>query len=130
MPTTQSGSQINLALLLVLGPIALVYIIDYALAKKYRDHETHEHIPFRENKRPTGTARYSSVSAHLGVEQSRRDDLECLGYVLMYFLRGSLPWQGLKADSKKQKYDKISEKKMLTPIEVVSLCTFQQQQHT
>ncbi|KAK7194652.1 casein kinase I [Novymonas esmeraldas] len=97
-----------------------VHIIDFGLAKKYRDPRTHAHIPYKEGKSLTGTARYCSINTHLGVEQSRRDDLEGIAYLLIYFLHGSLPWQGLKAPNKDQKYGLIAHVKMSTPIE--SLC--------
>merc|ERR1719506_1909767 len=96
-----------------------VYIIDFGLSKRYCDARTKEHIAYKEGRDLTGTARYASVNAHRGIEQSRRDDLEAIGYMLMYFLRGNLPWQGLPAKTKSEKYRKIKEKKIETPIDVL-----------
>jgi serine/threonine protein kinase len=102
------------------GPRAnAVYVIDFGLSKKFRDPKTHQHIPFREGKSLTGTARYSSINTHLGLEQSRRDDIEAIAYVLIYLLHGSLPWMGIRGENRKQKYELISEKKISTPVEAL-----------
>ena len=96
---------------------AKLYILDFGLAKKYRSSRTLVQYPYIKKKKLTGTARYASIHALEAYEQSRRDDLESVGYVLMYFLRGNLPWQGLKVRSKEDRYKRILEKKRETTTE-------------
>lgn len=96
-----------------------VFMIDFGLAKRYASRDQ-KHIPYREGKELTGTARYASINSHLGVELSRRDDLESLAYVLLYFAKGSLPWQNLKFTTKEEKYEKILQRKISTKVEMVS----------
>ena len=93
-----------------------IYLLDFGLAKRYRDEYTHIHIPLKENRNLTGTARYASCNAHNGLEQSRRDDMESIAYVILYFFKKKLPWQGLKCKDKNEKHAKIKEIKMsMTP---------------
>ena len=91
-----------------------LYLLDFGLARKYRSSVNLVHYPLINKKKLTGTARYASINALKGYEQSRRDDLEAVGYVLMYFLRGSLPWQGQPGKNKEERYKRILQKKMET----------------
>lgn len=93
-----------------------VYLIDYGLMKSYYDFKSSTHIRYLENTSIVGTARYSSIGALSGNEQSRRDDLIALGYVLAYFLRGSLPWMSVETTNQSSKYRQIiSIKRELLP---------------
>jgi casein kinase 1 len=97
-----------------------IYAIDFGLSKKYRESKTGLHIPYRDGKELTGTARYASINTHLGIEQSRRDDIESLGYMMIYLMKGRLPWQGMVNSNPKKKYDDI--KKLKIDVKLPDLC--------
>ena len=97
-----------------------IYLIDFGLAKKYYSVSKGQHIKFITGKHLIGTARYCGRNAHRGYEQGRRDDIESIGYVLMYFLLGILPWQGLKCKKNEDQFEKIAQKKYSTPFEVLT----------
>ncbi|KJR88618.1 uncharacterized protein SPSK_10757 [Sporothrix schenckii 1099-18] len=94
-----------------------VHLIDYGMAKVYREPDTNMHIPSGESQSLSGTARYMSINAHCRRHQSRRDDLEALGHVFLYFARGNLPWQGVKAPQNDTRHDIMCEKKQATSID-------------
>jgi serine/threonine protein kinase len=99
-------------LLIGIGPRSHhIHIIDFGLSYQYRDPETNIHIPYRDNLPLIGTARYASVNAHMGIEHSRRDDIESLAYILVYFMHGRLPWEGV---TKAEKCQAVIGKKKLT----------------
>lgn len=105
--------------LINLGTVERVHMIDLSLAKRYRCSKTRQHIPFRHGKKSMGNARYKSVNAHTGAEESRRDDLEALGYMLLRFYLGRLPGEGLRANSEQMREDQMMTTKISTDAETL-----------
>lgn len=94
----------------------LIYLIDFGLSVNYINNRNQSHNIYKNNNSFVGTLRYASINNHEGIEQSRRDDLESLGYIFIYFFNGTLPWKGLKGNSNKQTQELIYNKKKNTSL--------------
>lgn len=96
----------------------MLYLVDFGLSKKYvKDGKA---IPFKKGRKMTGTLRFASINSQLGLEQARRDDLESIGYVLVYFLKGELPWQSVVAGSKEDKNKAVLKMKLETQVNTLT----------
>jgi hypothetical protein len=93
-----------------------IHVIDFGLAKRYQDPQTHIHIPYRDNHPLIGSTGFASINAHMGIELSHRDDIESLAYILIYFMHGSLPWQGRQGDGRESF---VQKKKQNVPVDVI-----------
>lgn len=96
-----------------------LFIIDFGMTRLFYNQKTKEHIQYNENRTLTGTARYMSINTHVGIEQSRRDDIEALGYLFLYLFKGRLPWQGLCAKNGKEKFMLICQVKSNLSVEEI-----------
>lgn len=92
-----------------------IFIMDFGLSKKYIING--KHINYRDNRSLIGTARYASIKMHMGIEPVRRDELESVGYMLVYFIKGVLPWQGVRRTKARNHLIKIGEIKMCESVD-------------
>lgn len=110
-----------------LNPLSKLYLIDFGVSKLFEDPTTKKHISFKKNKKLKGSKIFSSIWSHLGSEQSRRDDLDSIGFMMIYFLKGNLPWQNVKAKTKKEMINIITEKKLsISPMELCKDIPFEE----
>jgi casein kinase 1 len=101
--------------------INTIFLIDFGLSCYYLESGIgSKHYKIKNNLSFVGTLRYASLNSHKGIRQSRRDDLESMIYILIYFLKGKLPWQDVKAKQKEERHKLITEIKSKVTIE--SLC--------
>ena len=99
----------------------IIYTIDFGLSKKYKDSKSGLHIPYRDKKPMVGTTRFASINTHLGIEQSRRDDIESIGYMMVYLLKGKLPWQGLNCPDSKKLFEMVKKIKKETSLDTLCI---------
>ena len=98
-----------------------VHLVDFGLSERYFDGVTRSHVPYREGCTVYGTPYFSSVNADCGCSQSRRDDIESFGYMIVFLATGTLPWIGLRSlGALNSWHQRVANCKAKTPISVLT----------